>query len=84
MSAYSFFSKINQPLDDNIVSGRDAPANRDGEVEEGEHLAAHVLDEHVKIDSGSDGGVGGLANPNHGAARHEGPKVGVPPLPMLK
>ncbi len=60
-----------------------APADRDGKVEEGEHLAAHVLDEHVGDDGGRDGGVGRLANAHHGAARHEGPEVGVPPLQVL-
>ncbi len=62
----------------------DAPADRDGEVEEGEHLAAHVLDEHVWDDGGRDGGVGRLADAHHGPARHEGPEVGVPPLQVLQ
>jgi hypothetical protein len=61
----------------------DAPADRDGKVEEGEHLAAHVLDEHVGDDGGRDCGVGRLADAHHGPARHEGPEVGVPPLQVL-
>jgi hypothetical protein len=60
------------------------PADRDGKVEQGEHLAAHVLHEHVRNDGGSDGGVGGLANTHHGPARHEGPEIRIAPFQMLQ
>ena len=66
------------------VRYRSVPADRDGKVEEGEHLAAHVLDKHVGDDGGGDGGVGRLADAHHGATRHKCPEVGVAPLSTLQ
>lgn len=47
------------------------PADRDGEVEEGQHLGTLVLDEEVADDSGSDGGVTRLPDADHGAEQQE-------------
>ena len=38
------------------------PANRYCEVEESQHLRAHVFDKHITDDGRSDGGVASLAN----------------------
>ena len=47
------------------------PSDRDGEVEYGEHLGPHVLDEEIGDESGCDGGVGRLAHPNQAAEQQE-------------
>ena len=49
----------------------EAAADGDGEVEQGEHLGAGVLDEHVADDGGRDGGVTRLPDADHGAAEEE-------------
>ena len=49
----------------------EAAADGDGKVEEGEHLGAGVLDEHVADDGGRDGGVARLPDADHGAAEEE-------------
>ena len=42
------------------LQNKAVPANRDGKVEEGEHLASGVLDEHVGDEGGGHGGVARL------------------------
>lgn len=51
------------------------PANRDGEVEDGEHVGPLALDVEVGDDGGSDGGVAGLAHTHQAAGQEEEPEV---------
>jgi len=45
----------------------DIPSNRDGEVEDGQHLGPGFLDEHVADDGGRDGGVARLSDADYGS-----------------
>lgn len=51
------------------------PADRDGKVEDGEHVGPLALDVEVGDDSGSDGGVAGLAHTHQAAGQEEEPEV---------
>ncbi len=66
-------SKANNPakLDVHVLTTpifkSDIPSNRDGEVEDGQHLGPGFLDEHVADDGGRDGGVARLSDANNGS-----------------
>lgn len=51
------------------------PADRDGKVEDGEHVGPFALDVEVGNDGGSDGGVAGLAHADQAAGQEEEPEV---------
>ena len=65
---------------DNVAQ---AAADRDGEVEDGQHPATHVFDEHVADDGGGDGAVAGLTNTHHSSASEELPVVRISPAVFL-
>lgn len=55
-----------------------SPADGNGEVEERQHLGAHVLYEHVADDCRSDSGVTRLSDADH-RAEHQKPVVVLSP-----
>lgn len=52
-----------------------SPAQRDGEVEDGQHERARVLGEEVADDGGRDGGVAGLPDAHQPPGHHQQPEV---------
>ena len=51
------------------------PANRNGEVEDGEHVGPLALDVEVGDDGGGDGGVAGLPDSDQASGQQQGPEM---------